>query len=53
MRALIAARLDVLTISRRLGHASPVLTLSVYGHLFKTDDPAAAIMEAALTVPPK
>jgi integrase len=46
---LIASGLDVLTISRRLGHATPVLTLSVYGHLFKTDDRAAAIMEAALT----
>jgi integrase len=46
---LIAAGLDVLSISRRLGHASPVLTLSVYGHLFKTDDRAAVIMEAALT----
>jgi integrase len=46
---LIASGLDVLTISRRLGHATPVLTLSTYGHLFKTDDRAAAIMEAALT----
>jgi integrase len=46
---LIAAGLDVLTISRRLGHGSPVITLGVYGHLFKTDDRAAAIMEAALT----
>jgi integrase len=46
---LIASGLDVLTISRRLGHATPVLTLGTYGHLFKTDDPAAAIMEAALT----
>jgi hypothetical protein len=25
-----------------------VLTLTTYGHLFKTDDQAAAIMEAAL-----
>jgi integrase len=32
---LIAEGLDVLTISRRLGHASPTITLSVYGHLFK------------------
>jgi integrase len=48
---LIASGLDVLTISRRLGHSTPVLTLSVYGHLFKTDDRAAAIMEAALTTP--
>jgi integrase len=46
---LIASGLDVLTISRRLGHATPVLTLGTYGHLFKTDDRAAAIMEAALT----
>jgi integrase len=46
---LIASGLDVLTISRRLGHATPVLTLGTYGHLFKPDDRAAAIMEAALT----
>jgi integrase len=45
---LIAAGLDVLTISRRLGHGSPAITLGVYGHLFKPDDRAAAIMEAAL-----
>jgi integrase len=48
---LIASRLDVLTISRRLGHGSPAITLGVYGHLFKTDDRAAAIMEAALASP--
>lgn len=45
---LIASGLDVLTISRRLGHGSPAITLGVYGHLFKTDDRAASIMEAAL-----
>ena len=44
---LIASGLDVLTISRRLGHGSPAITLAVYGHLFSnTDDRAAAIMEA-------
>jgi integrase len=32
--APIASRLDVVAISRRLGHASPVVTLGVYGHLF-------------------
>jgi integrase len=47
--SLIASGLDVLTISRRLGHGSPAITLGVYGHLFKPDDRAAAIMEAALT----
>jgi integrase len=45
---LIAAGLDVLTVSRRLGHGSPAITLNVYGHLFKPDERAAAIMEAAL-----
>jgi integrase len=44
---LIAAGLDVLTISRRIGHASPAITLNVYGHLFaNTDSRAAEIMEA-------
>ena len=45
---LIASGLDVLTISRRLGQGAPAITLGVYGHLFKPDDRAAAIMEAAL-----
>jgi integrase len=45
---LIAAGLDVLTVSRRIGHASPAITLDVYGHMFKnTDARAAEIMEAA------
>jgi integrase len=45
--SLIAAGVDVLTISRRLGHASPAITLNVYGHLYaNTDDRAAQIMEA-------
>jgi integrase len=46
---LIASGLDVLTISRRLGHGSPAITLGVYGHLFKPDDRAAAIMESVFT----
>jgi integrase len=45
---LIASGMDVLTVSRRLGHASAVVTLRVYGHLIAgTDDRAAAIIEAA------
>jgi len=45
---LIAAGMDILTISRRLGHANPTITLGVYGHLIHgTDDRAAQIMEAA------
>jgi integrase len=47
---LIAAGLDVLTISRRVGHASPSVTLNVYGHMFKnTDVRAAEIIEAAFS----
>lgn len=45
---LIAAGLDILTISRRLGHASAAITLRIYGHLFaNTDAKAAEIMELA------
>jgi integrase len=47
--ALIAAGIDVVTVSRRLGHSSPTITLSVYAHLFvKTDTTAAAAIEATL-----
>ena len=45
--SLIAAGIDILTISRRLGHANPKITLSVYGHLYgNTDDKAAQAVEA-------
>lgn len=45
---LIAEGLDVVTLSRRLGHGSPAITLSVYSHLFpRTDARAAEIMEAS------
>jgi integrase len=40
--ALIASGQDVVQVSRRLGHGSPVITLRTYGHLFKTVDSAAA-----------
>jgi integrase len=45
---LIDAGVDVVTISRRLGHASPTVTLQVYAHLFRKDDSKAsdAINEA-------
>lgn len=47
--ALISGGLDVVKISRRLGHASPVVTLGVYAHLFKqSDDGAADAIEAAM-----
>lgn len=46
---LIAAGLDVVTVSRRIGHSNPTVTLGVYAHLFgNTDDRAAAAIETAL-----
>ena len=47
--ALIASGQDVVTVSRRLGHASPTVTLAVYAHLFdKTDEAAASSIESIL-----
>jgi integrase len=40
--ALIDAGVDIVTISRRLGHAKPDITLRVYAHLFQKDDSKAA-----------
>jgi integrase len=46
---LIDANIDVVMISRRLGHASPAITLAVYAHMFQKDDSkAAAAINAAL-----
>jgi integrase len=39
---LIDSGVDVVTISKRLGHASPAITLKVYAHLFKHSDAKAA-----------
>jgi integrase len=39
---LINAGTDILTISRRLGHAKSSITLDVYGHLIEGADAAAA-----------
>jgi integrase len=46
---LIAAKVDVVTISKRMGHANPAITLKVYAHLFEqTDSAAAEAINAAL-----
>ena len=46
---LIAAGLDVVTVSRRIGHSNPTVTLNVYAHLFgNTDERAASAVAAAL-----
>ena len=46
---LITSGMDILTVSRRLGHGSPAITLNVYGHLLRPEDRAADIMQAMLT----
>ena len=46
---LIAAGLDVVSVSRRIGHSNPTVSLGVYAHLFgNTDEKAVAVVEAAL-----
>ena len=39
---LIDASVDIVTISKRLGHAKPDITLRIYAHLFQKDDGKAA-----------
>jgi len=39
---LIDAGVDIVTISKRLGHAKPSITLAIYAHLFQKDDSKAA-----------
>ncbi len=47
--ALIASGMDVVAISKRLGHKSPTTTLRTYAHLFnRRDDAAADAIEAAM-----
>ena len=46
---LITSGMDVLTVSRRLGHTSAAITLAVYGHLLTPNDRAADITQAMLT----
>src|SRR5262249_55764809 len=46
---LIASGEDVVTVSRRIGHSNPAVTLGVYSHLFgNTDERAASAVEAAM-----
>ena len=47
---LIDQGVDIVTISKRLGHAKPDITLCIYVHLFRNDDSkAAAAINAALS----
>jgi integrase len=43
---LIAERIDILTASRRLGHARPSTTSDIYGHVIeRVDESAASILD--------
>ena len=47
---LIAAGVDIVTVSRRLGHSSPTITLKAYAHLVHgTDARAAEIVDEVLS----
>ena len=50
---LIDQNVDIVTISKRIGHATPEITLRTYAHLFRKDDGkvAAAINAMFKTVP--
>jgi integrase len=43
---LIAKGLEVVFVSRQLGHANPTVTLGTYAHLFERADHAQAAREA-------
>jgi integrase len=46
---LISSGVDIVTVSKRLGHAKPSVTLAIYAHMFKESDAkAAAAINAAL-----
>lgn len=40
---LIDADVDIVTISKRMGHSKPDITLRIYAHLFRKDDSKAAV----------
>jgi integrase len=46
---LIRSGVDILTVSRRLGHANATVTLNVYGHIITTEDKAAEITQQMFT----
>jgi integrase len=47
---LISEGVDIATLSTRLGHARPAVTLAIYAHMFTSDDSkAAAAINAALS----
>jgi integrase len=51
---LIHDGVNVVKISRRLGHKNPTVTLNIYAHLFDKDDrEAAEAAERTMTTKPE
>jgi len=44
---LLGAGMDVLTVSRRIGHPKASITLDIYGHLFPRSDDSAELAKAS------
>jgi integrase len=50
---MMTAGVPVRTVSRRLGHANPATTLSVYAHFVEASDQAAALVMGNLRTKPR
>jgi integrase len=50
---LLSSGVPVKTVSARVGHSTPLVTMSVYAHLLEGDDEAAAGMFASLVSAPQ
>src|SRR6185437_9553951 len=50
---LVDQGVDIVTISRRIGHSKPDVTLRIYSHLFQKDDAKAAAAINAAMAPQK
>ena len=44
--ALLSQGVPLKVVSQRVGHASPVVTMTIYQHVLPVDDQAAAIVGA-------
>jgi integrase len=52
--SLMASHIDMLELSRRMGHQSYAMTADVYSHLYERDDPAKAVaLDAAYSAAAK
>lgn len=50
---MIGRGVDIVAVSKRLGHSSPVVTLSIYSHALRANDHDAAAIMGGLLDPPE